>query len=97
MWFEIAVVAVFLLVGQVLLGHFEEQIPRWRMLIRHGFGIALFTLISYFFGQFWFWIALAVTLIMVLLIHLWWLPKNGVNGWTGEPKERYCELRGWKQ
>jgi hypothetical protein len=54
-------------------------------------------LISYFFGQFWFWIALAATLIMVFLIHLWWLPKNGVNGWTGEPKERYYELRGWKQ
>jgi hypothetical protein len=24
-----------------------------------------------------------------------WLPKQGVNGWTGEPKEKYYQLRGW--
>ena len=24
-----------------------------------------------------------------------WLLKQGVNGWTGEPKEKYYQLRGW--
>lgn len=32
----------------------------------------------------------------VLVIHAWWLPKHGINGWTGEPKDRYYALRGWK-
>jgi hypothetical protein len=30
-------------------------------------------------------------------IHMWWLPKHGINGWTGEPKEKYHELRGWRR
>jgi hypothetical protein len=32
----------------------------------------------------------------VVYIHAWWLPSKGVNGWTGEPKEKYYALRGWK-
>jgi hypothetical protein len=31
-----------------------------------------------------------------VIVHAWWLPRHGVNGWTGEPKERYYALRGWK-
>jgi hypothetical protein len=36
-------------------------------------------------------------LLFPLIIHVWWLPKKGINGWTGEPKEKYYELRGWKK
>ena len=97
MWFEVAVVAVILLIAQVLFGHFEEQTPRWRMLLKHTFAIIIFTSISYFFGRFWFWIALGAAFIAPLVIHAWWLPKHGINGWTGEPKDKYYELRGWKK
>ncbi|HSK72819.1 MAG TPA: hypothetical protein VK892_14050 [Pyrinomonadaceae bacterium] len=96
MWFEIAVVAILLLIGQVLFAHFEEKTPRWRILLKQVFGIAFYPSVSYFFGQFWFWISLAVTFVLVLIIHAWWLPKNGINGWTGKPKDKYYELRGWK-
>jgi hypothetical protein len=30
------------------------------------------------------------------VIHMWWLPKHGINGWTGEPRAKYYQLRGWK-
>jgi len=33
--------------------------------------------------------------VFFLIVHGWWLPRNGINGWTGEPKARYYELRGW--
>jgi hypothetical protein len=23
------------------------------------------------------------------------LPKKGINGWTGEPKSKYYDFRGW--
>lgn len=95
MWFEIAIVALLLLVGQILGGHFEEQTPRWRIFGKNALGIVLFVSISYFFGRFWFYVSLVATMIPVLIIHVWWLPKHGVNGWTGEPKEKYYELRGW--
>ncbi|NJM54174.1 MAG: DUF2207 domain-containing protein [Blastocatellia bacterium] len=96
MWFEIAVVALFLLFGHILLGHFEERTPRWRIIAKHTIGLIIFVSIAYFFGRFWFFAAILAMLIPVLIIHVWWLPKNGINGWTGEPKEKYYELRGWK-
>ena len=40
---------------------------------------------------------LGIMIIPVLIIHIWWLPKKGINGWTGEPKEKYYELRGWSK
>jgi hypothetical protein len=33
---------------------------------------------------------------IVAVIHGWWLPKHGVNGFTGEPRDKYYALRGWK-
>lgn len=96
MWFEIAVVASLLLFYQIIFGHFEEKTPRWRMVAKHALGILIFVSVSYFFGRFWFWVSLVAMHIPVFIIHGWWLPKHGVNGWTGEPKEKYYEMRGWK-
>ena len=97
MWFEIAIVALLLLFYQVVFAHFEGQMPRWRMLLKHALAIALLISISYFFGRFWFFVSLVAAHIPALIIHAWWLPKHGINGWTGEPKEKYYELRGWKR
>jgi hypothetical protein len=96
MWFEIAIIAKFLLVGHILFGHFEEKTPRWRKLLKAALTLIIFPSIAYFFGSFWFWTALGLAVVPVLLIHLWWLPKQGINGWTAEPKEKYYQLRGWK-
>lgn len=94
MWFEVAFVTTLLLIGQIIFGHFEEQTPRWRILLKNALG---FVSIAYFFGRFWFFISLIAVLIPIIIIHFWWLPKNGVNGWTGEPRDKYYELRGWKR
>ncbi|MDQ3712782.1 MAG: hypothetical protein M3388_11275 [Acidobacteriota bacterium] len=97
MWFEISIVALLLLVGQIFGGRFEEQTPRWRILLKHALGICIFVSIAYFFGTFWFYISLVGATIPALIIHAWWLPKHGINGWTGEPKDKYYDLRGWKK
>ena|SRR5687768_3224986 len=97
MWFEIAIVALLLLFYQVVFGHFEEQTPRWRILLKHTLAVLIFVSVSYFFGRFWFFVSIAVVHVPVLIIHFWWLPKNGINGWTGEPRDKYYELRGWKR
>jgi hypothetical protein len=34
----------------------------------------------------------AVLFLGAAYVHLYWLPKNGVNGWTGEPRDRYLDL-----
>ena len=43
----------------------------------------------------WSYVVIAIPLALVLVIHGWWLPRQGINGWTAEPKDRYYKFRGW--
>ncbi|MEM0964707.1 MAG: hypothetical protein AAGJ81_00975 [Verrucomicrobiota bacterium] len=97
MWFEVALVSSLFAVGNIFFGHFEEGTPKWRRLAKFLVFLGLSLLISATIGRIWFFVFLGAMLLFVFVIHLWWLPKHGINGWTGEPKEKYYELRGWEQ
>jgi hypothetical protein len=97
MWFEVAVISTIFAVGNILFGHFEEATPKWRRLLKLVAFMGLGVAVSTYLGRVWFWALLAGMLVPVLVIHGWWLPSKGVNGWTGEPKARYYQLRGWKK
>jgi hypothetical protein len=88
------VVASLLALGSILFGRFEEHKPRWRRLLKATLGATLVVGVAATAGRAW-----AMTLVLfivgaVAVIHAWWLPRHGVNGWTGEPRERYYELLG---
>lgn len=94
-WFEIAIVSAIITLGQIFLGHFEERTPRLKKLVKYVLFLGVTIGLSYFFGR---WVALlflGLFMIPVLYVHLIYLPKKGINGWTGEPKKKYYELRGW--
>jgi len=95
LWFEIAIVSIFYLLGNIFLGHFEERSPNWRKLVKYLVTVAIIVAISQFFGQAVALIVLGLTLIPVFYVHAIVLPKKGINGWTGEPKAKYYEFRGW--
>ena len=97
MWFELAIISTLVVVGSILFGHFEEMTPKWKRLLKFVAYTTVLCLISYYFGRKWFFIALGIASLFPLIVHVWWLPKKGINGWTGEPKEKYHELRGWKK
>lgn len=97
MWFEVALVASIFAVGNILFGHFEERTPKWRRVVKLFLFITLAVLISATVGRIWFFVFLGTMFMFALVIHLWWLPKHGINGWTCEPKDKYYELRGWKR
>ena len=96
MWFEVAVITTIFAVGNILFGHFEEGSPKWRRILKIFLFIVITILLTETLGRLWFYVMLALMAIAVLFIHGWWLPKHGINGWTGEPQEKYYELRGWK-
>ena len=96
MWFEIAIVAVVFAVGNILFGHFEEGTPKWRRVLKVFVVLGLTGLISAAAGRPWPFVFIGFLLTGALVIHAWWLPRQGINGWTGEPKEKYYRLRGWK-
>jgi biotin transporter BioY len=97
MWFEIAVVAIIFAVGNILFGHFEERTAKWRRLLKMAIVMLIAVSLSALLGRVWFWAFLGAMLLLVLVIHGWWLPRHGINGWTGEPRDRYYALRGWKR
>jgi hypothetical protein len=75
-----------------LFGHFEEHKPKWRRLLKVVNVTVIFVSLSVFLGRGWAFGFLALPLLGAAIIHLWWLPRNGVNGWTAEPREKYYEL-----
>lgn len=97
LWFEVAIVCGITAVGSILLGHFEEGAPKWRRVLKLANANVLTVFISATLGRVWAFGLLGLVLVAVLVIHLWWLPKHGINGWTGEPRDKYYELRGWKR
>lgn len=96
-WFEIALVSFILLLGHIFLGHFEERTPKLRKFGKAVTSLVLVVILSFFFGRLVALTVFGLLFIPVLYIHLVWLPKRGVDGWTGEPKSKYYELRGWSK
>jgi hypothetical protein len=91
-WFDAAVVLGIFAVGNILFGHFEEHRPKWRRLLRVAVVLAVVLGLSATVGRAWAFGLLALLFLAAAYVHLHWLPSHGVNGWTGEPRERYLEL-----
>jgi len=97
LWFEIAIVSILILMGHIFLGHFEERSPAWRKLLKYLATVVIIISLSIFFGRTIAFTILGLTFIPVIYIHAVLLPKKGINGWTGEPKSKYYEYRGWNK
>ncbi len=95
-WFELAVVFGITAVGNILMGHFEAGVPKWKRVTKILLIAALSVAISATAGRVWFFALLGAVTVAVVIIHCWWLPKHGIDGWTAEPREKYYALRGWK-
>ena len=95
LWFEVSIVTFFFLIGNIFLGHFEERSPKWRKLVKYIVTLIIIISISIFFGRTISLLILGLSLIPVFYVHGILLPKKGINGWTGEPKSKYYDFRGW--
>jgi hypothetical protein len=96
LWFEIALVSIIYAVGNIVFGHFEERTPKVRRVGKYLLTLVLICVLSLLFGRTVAMIVLAGFSLPLLYVHGYYLPrKKGINGWTGEPKSRYYEFRGW--
>jgi hypothetical protein len=96
LWFEIAIVSIIYAIGNILMGHFEERTPKIRRVGKYLLTLVIVCGISVFFGRSIAMIFLAAFSLPLLYIHGYYLPKKkGINGWTGEPKSKYYDFRGW--
>jgi hypothetical protein len=97
LWLEVSLVTFFFLLGHIFLGHFEERSPKWRKLLKYIVTLIVIITVSIYFGRSIALLVLGLALIPVIYIHGIILPKKGINGWTGEPKGKYYEFRGWSK
>jgi len=91
-WFDVSVVFGVFAIGNILLGHFEEHLSKWKRLFKLLVFLILALSLSYFNQRWLFYSILLLFALVAVYIHVVWLPKNGINGWTGEPREKYLDL-----
>ena len=95
LWFEVSVVTIFYQLGTMYFGHFEERSPKWRKVAKYIVTLIIIITISVYAGRTVAMIVLGASIIPIVYIHGIVLPKKGINGWTGEPKSKYYDMRGW--
>lgn len=95
-WFELAVSFGLVCIGNIVLQPFAEGVPKWRRVAKMFLGGAISVYVSAFAGREWFFVMVGLMAAGVVIVHCWWLPRNGINGWTAEPKDKYYAMRGWK-
>ncbi|TAE12076.1 MAG: hypothetical protein EAZ95_12870 [Bacteroidetes bacterium] len=95
LWFEVSIVSTIFALGHILMGHFEERTPRLRKFIKFVCFLVLVLCLSVWAGRQVALSFLGFMFLPLLYVHGVYLPRKGINGWTGEPKERYYEFRKW--
>jgi len=91
-WFDVAVVMSIFAFGNICFGHFEEHKPKPRRILKVIIVLTVVLALASTAGRMWAYVVLALPLLGAAYIHLRWLPQHGINGWTGEPKDKYLEL-----
>jgi MFS family permease len=92
LWFDVAVVMTIFAIGSILFGRFEDHKPRTRRLLKVVIVLGVVLALSATVGRLWAYLVLALPLLGAAWVHVYWLPKHGINGWTAEPRDKYLEL-----
>ena len=91
-WFDIATFSTLWVVLVFVFGHFEQHKPAWRRLTKFAVLLILFLVLAETAGRPVAYAVLGLLLIAGASLHFAVLSKRGINGWTGEPREKFEAL-----
>jgi predicted MFS family arabinose efflux permease len=94
---DVAVVCGIFAIGNIFFGHFEEHTPKIRRVLKLVLFVVVVVLLSRYPGRVWAFGFLGLCLLAVVYMHGIVLPGKGINGWTGEPREKYYRPRRWER
>jgi sulfite exporter TauE/SafE len=97
LWFDIAVMTSIFALGNICFGHFEEHQSKAQRMAKMIVITIVFAALTYFVGRVVSYSVLGSLTLVAVYVHGVVLPRNGINGWTGEPRERYYAFRGIRQ
>ncbi len=89
---DLLIVLVVLILVNILFNNFEKHLSYKRRILKHGVLFIVIALIRMLIGQVFFLIILGLLSLGPVILHAWWFPKNGVNGLTAKPYEKYLTL-----
>jgi protein-S-isoprenylcysteine O-methyltransferase Ste14 len=69
LWFEVSVVTIFYLLGNIYFGHFEERSPKWRKVAKYIVTLIIIIVISVYAGRTVAMIVLGASIIPIVYIH----------------------------
>jgi hypothetical protein len=91
-WFDVAAFTTLWTVLIVVFGRFTQHQPAWRRLSKWVVLLTLFLVLVETAGRVVAWSVLGLLLIAGACLHFAVLSKLGINGWTGEPRDRFEAL-----
>jgi len=91
-WFDVAAFSTVWAALIIVFGHFEQHKPAWRRLLKFALGMALLLGMAEMAGRAWAYAVMGMLLAAGGAIHFTVLSKRGINGWTGEPREKFAAL-----
>ena len=91
-WFDVAGFTALCAVLTVVFGRFEQHKPAWRRLAKLAVLMALLLALIETVGRGWGYGVLGLLLAAGTALHFTVLSSLGINGWTGEPREKFEAL-----
>jgi len=99
-WLDVAALTTVLVVLTVVFDRFERHKPAWRRVGKIVVLMALVLVAIQALGRTWGYAVFGLLLLAGTALHFTVLLRLGINGWTGEPREKFeallreIELRG---
>lgn len=87
MMLDVLGVGLLLVTGGILFHRFDLQTPVWMRVLKAVLALIATALVSERFGHAGVLLLATVLMIPVVVVHGWWLPRKGINGWTGQPRD----------
>ena len=91
-WVDVAALTTLLVVLTVVFDRFERHKPAWRRLAKIAVLVAVVLVLIESLGRAWGYGILALMLAAGTSLHFTVLSRLGINGWTGEPREKFEAL-----
>ena len=91
-WFDVAAFTALWAVLVVAFGRFEEHKPAWRRLLKLAILLVLLLVLVENAGRLVAYGVLGLMLLAGASFHFAVLSKLGINGWTGEPRDKFEAL-----
>lgn len=91
-WFDIAAFMTVWVVLALVFGRFEQHKAAWRRLLKCALVLVLLLVLVETAGRLLAYAAIGLLLLAGAVFHFALMSKLGINGWTGEPRERFDPL-----